>query len=457
MGDLSPVLISTILLNWNRSVLLEQTLRSYAETVTGPFELFVIDNGSSDDSRAVIEDARKYIADLQVLSLDENIGGEAYNLCLDRISGALVHLSENDYVYLEGWAEHVRDAFRCFPDLGQLSLSNGIRRDNQPGSVLPADLRFAHGTILYQARGNVVTTSVLRSLLFQKHEIRVRNYPWCNPEQMLLPDDRQLSADVKHAGYWCALSDRNYTRNLGHEIEEFERDPDYYFKNYSSKPWLGVDGWQKRNAELTTRLIPTRLSTVFPDAALQPERTIRDVAGKSAQLWSMFDAWTAESEVLDFLYALVHMVKPRSVIETGTWLGRAAIAIAAALRDNGFGQVASIELNVEAAATARQNIEAAGLTTFVSLHVGSVLDFEPACRYDFTFFDSSVPNEFDRFHPYLEVGSTLLFQNISRAQGGGADTIQALIHAGILHGISFDTPRGLFVGKLLKSKAVSAR
>jgi predicted O-methyltransferase YrrM len=450
------MLISTILLNWNRSVLLEQTLRSYAATVTGPSELFVIDNASSDDSRAIIGEARKYL-DFEMLFLDENVGGDAYNLFFDRMSGELVHLSENDYVYLEGWAEHVRDSFRCFPDLGQLSLSSGIRRDNQPGGVIPADLRFARGKILYQAHGNVVTTSVLRSLLFQKHEIRVRNCPWCQPGQVLLPDDAKLSTDVKNAGYWCALSDRNYTRNLGHEIEEFDRDPDYYVKNYSSKPWLGVDGWRKRNAELSTRLIPKRHSTVFPDAALQPERTIRDVAGKSAQLWSMFDARTTESEVLDFLYALVHMAKPRSVIETPTWLGHAAIAIGAALRDNGFGQVTSIDVNAEAAAIARQNIEAAGLTTFVSLRLGSVLDFEADCRFDFAFFDSSVPSEFDRFHPYLEVGSALLFQNISSAQGGGADAIQALADAGILHGISFDTPRGLFVGKLLKSRTVSAR
>ena len=42
--------ISTIVLNWNRQALLEQTLRSYAATVVGPCELMVIDNASSDGS-----------------------------------------------------------------------------------------------------------------------------------------------------------------------------------------------------------------------------------------------------------------------------------------------------------------------------------------------------------------------------------------------------------------------
>lgn len=146
-------------------------------------------------------------------------------------------------------------------------------------------------------------------------------------------------------------------------------------KNYSSKPWLGVDGWRKSNAELATRVIPIRRSAAFPDAAaLQPEITIGDVTGKSAQLWSMFDAWTAEVEVLDFLYGLVHMVKPRSIVETGAWLGRSSIAMASALRDNGFGQLTSIEVNAEAAAVARRNIEEAGLAKLVSLHVGDVLE-----------------------------------------------------------------------------------
>jgi glycosyltransferase involved in cell wall biosynthesis len=45
------MLVSTIVLNWNRAVLLQQMLRSYADTVSGPAEIIVIDNGSSDDSR----------------------------------------------------------------------------------------------------------------------------------------------------------------------------------------------------------------------------------------------------------------------------------------------------------------------------------------------------------------------------------------------------------------------
>jgi predicted O-methyltransferase YrrM len=53
-------------------------------------------------------------------------------------------------------------------------------------------------------------------------------------------------------------------------------------------------------------------------------------------------------EVLDFLYTLVRLTKPERVLETGTWLGRSATAIASALRANGIGYLVTIELNGEA-------------------------------------------------------------------------------------------------------------
>lgn len=101
-----------------------------------------------------------------------------------------------------------------------------------------------------------------------------------------------------------------------------------------------------------------RRSVVFPTEALRPEKTSGEVAGKSAQLWSMSDGNTAESEVLDFLYGLVRLVKPEHAIETGAWLGRSAVAIGSALRDNGIGHLSSLESDPEVARFAAAQIEA---------------------------------------------------------------------------------------------------
>jgi hypothetical protein len=70
----SPMKISTVLLNWNRSALLCETLKSYAATVTGQQQIIVVDNGSTDSSREVIADAIDYLPELRYLFLAENLG-----------------------------------------------------------------------------------------------------------------------------------------------------------------------------------------------------------------------------------------------------------------------------------------------------------------------------------------------------------------------------------------------
>ena len=55
------IVISTVILNWNRSDLLRVTIESYLKTVDVPYQLIIVDNGSTDDSREVIEELqRKY-------------------------------------------------------------------------------------------------------------------------------------------------------------------------------------------------------------------------------------------------------------------------------------------------------------------------------------------------------------------------------------------------------------
>ncbi|MGH9356172.1 MAG: glycosyltransferase family 2 protein, partial [Terriglobia bacterium] len=273
--------LSTIILNWNRSGLLRQTVESYTRTVTGRFELFVVDNASTDDSREFL---RRVEADglAKVLYLSENIGGLAFNEAIPLTTGDLIHLSENDQIFLPGWFEHVTSSFTAFPDLGQLSLFSGVATDEEAhGDSAPSDLRFAKGKILYAARGNLTTSSVLRASLLREGGIRLTNIERGN---FKFPDDGKLSADVKAAGYWCAYSDRYYVRNLGHEVTEFEANPDYYQENYASKPWVGVAGWQERVARQKSRPKINRFSSVFSGRPALPEKTPGDVGGKPARL-----------------------------------------------------------------------------------------------------------------------------------------------------------------------------
>jgi hypothetical protein len=67
------------------------------------------------------------------------------------------------------------------------------------------------------------------------------------------------------------------------------------------KSWIGVEEWQHRVPAARCRPKVRRSSVVFSHPAeLQPERTMIPVGNRPSQLWSMFDGYTAEIEVLDF-------------------------------------------------------------------------------------------------------------------------------------------------------------
>jgi glycosyltransferase involved in cell wall biosynthesis len=442
--------ISTIVLSWNRAVLLEQTLRSFAATAVPPFELIVVDNASSDRCREVIEEARRLIPGLQTIYNDENTSGEALNPAIERATGALIHIHENDVVLLPGWQEHVVEAFRAFPGLGQLSLVSGVPTDDYPGEPQPATLRFSGGKILYEAHSNVASTSILRAELFHVHGIRVHNIPPLDADAFTFGDDRRLSADVKANGFFVAWSDRRYVRNLGHEPQEFDRDPEYYRRNYASKRWIGTAGFSERRARAIVEPRPRRYSTVFPQPEIQPERTAGNCAGVAARLWSMLDSVSPEVEVLDFLHALVRLAKPRRVLDTSAWLGRSAIAIGVAIRENGFGTLETLVGDPEVAAYASAAIADAGLAELVTVRDGSDARTAASEPFDVAFFGSRNGRELLYWYDALADGATLVFHGPTNDAPVAAGSVESMSSAGLVHGFAPVTPRGLFVGKLAK-------
>jgi len=59
---------------------------------------------------------------------------------------------------------------------------------------------------------------------------------------------------------------------------------------------------------------------------------------------STTENWTSEKEMGDFLYGLVLAVKPRTVLETGTYTGFTTHAIAQGLKYNGFGNIDTVDI-----------------------------------------------------------------------------------------------------------------
>jgi predicted O-methyltransferase YrrM len=70
------------------------------------------------------------------------------------------------------------------------------------------------------------------------------------------------------------------------------------------------------------------------------------------------------------IYTLIRASRPAVVVEFGTSFGISTIHLAAAVRDNGTGQVVSTELHPAKAAQARANLAEAGLADLVTIREG---------------------------------------------------------------------------------------
>ena len=75
-----------------------------------------------------------------------------------------------------------------------------------------------------------------------------------------------------------------------------------------------------------------------------------------------------------FLYAMARVCKAERIVEFGTSMGLSTLYLAAALRDNGGGQLIGSELEPAKIARARSHLEAAGLADLVEIREGDALD-----------------------------------------------------------------------------------
>lgn len=99
------------------------------------------------------------------------------------------------------------------------------------------------------------------------------------------------------------------------------------------------------------------------------------------------DEWASEYEVYDFLYALVRLLKPKVILETGCYKGGGTKALVNGCKANGFGTVNSCD-------TSHERIEEADAAceNWHSLYFGhcdGVFHCQNTKDVDLAFIDSS--------------------------------------------------------------------
>ena len=189
---------------------------------------------------------------------------------------------------------------------------------------------------------------------------------------------------------------------------------------------------------------------------LQPEYSRATRECPHPERWRMYDAMTAEVEVLDFLKTLVTTFKPELVVETGTFLGSSTLRIAEGLKENGFGRLITCEADPKVFEEARKRIVASGLAEWIDLRNESSLEMKIEGRIDLLYCDSDLPlreTEVRWFLPQVNPNGLILMHDASSALKTVREGARNLEREGLLSVVFLPTPRGLVVAQKREGRA----
>lgn len=122
------------------------------------------------------------------------------------------------------------------------------------------------------------------------------------------------------------------------------------------------------------------------------------------------------------LQMFVHMLRPRRILEIGTFTGYSAIAMALAGKsgsvcpDDGF-ILHTVEVNPELETSIRRYFAEAGLEKVIKLHIGNAMEVIPEIpeTWDLVFIDADKPNYLNYYSlvlPLVRPGGFILADNV---------------------------------------------
>lgn len=147
------------------------------------------------------------------------------------------------------------------------------------------------------------------------------------------------------------------------------------------------------------------------------------------------------------LAALVRVVKPEFLLETGTNQGVSAVYLADALRQNGYGRMVTLEINTDYVTVAQTRVREYGLSEYCTVLPMSSFDYRPQCQIDLLFSDAEMGNriaEIERYRPFLAPRAWVVVHDSLKH----ASVIGDLSTLGWIERIDIPTPRGLTIGRL---------
>jgi predicted O-methyltransferase YrrM len=165
--------------------------------------------------------------------------------------------------------------------------------------------------------------------------------------------------------------------------------------------------WKTQRRQLLWRLLP-----VLPRLLRKRKINWQDMFARTKDMYLPLEA-----EQGGLLYVAARAIGARHIAEYGTSFGVSTLYLAAAVRDNGGGQVIGSEILPEKAAVARANFVEAGLSDFIDLRVGDARETLKDCGgpLDLVVLDGWKDIELDVLRilqPQLRRGALVFTDNI---------------------------------------------
>jgi hypothetical protein len=167
--------------------------------------------------------------------------------------------------------------------------------------------------------------------------------------------------------------------------------------------------------------------------------------------WHAPDAYATETEVTALVAAMVVALQPDFCIETGSWLGTTTRAIGWALRQNGHGELVSLEIDTDKCNAAR---DLCGNLPTTVLNMSS-MTYTPTRPIDFAWFDSQAelrPQEFLRYLPWMHDRTVVGFHDTG-PQHPVRDLLAPLETCGVIQPLYLPTPRGAMFARVVPEHA----
>jgi predicted O-methyltransferase YrrM len=117
----------------------------------------------------------------------------------------------------------------------------------------------------------------------------------------------------------------------------------------------------------------------------------------------------------NILQTFAHMIKPKRILEIGTYTGYSAICLAQGLTDDGV--LHTIDINAELEIIIKKYVQEADLEEKIKFHIGNAIDIVPTLdeTFDLVFIDAdkdNYSNYFELVLPKVQKGGFIIADNV---------------------------------------------